>query len=220
MISSGFCRNDIYNEYEFALYYTSASTSTIGSAPLPGRKVSKERVTILAFANVDSTDNVPPLVVGKARRPQCFHGLSAAEHGFAYDSSGKGWMNTIAFNRWLERFDSHIGRNPERKVLLFIDNASAHRRLENLPTLNNVRIEFLPKRTTPILQALDMGMIACAKRRYVRKVTQRAVDLIDNGVTEGLYRINIKRAALWLTEIWSNIENDKVYNCWTKTTIV
>ena len=65
---------------------------------------SKQRVTFLVCANVDSTEFVPPIMIGKARRPRCFGDPDPSELGLEYDYGGKAWMNTAIFFRYLERF--------------------------------------------------------------------------------------------------------------------
>jgi len=152
-LTSQYHLNDIFNADEFGLYYTAAPTSTIGPGPLLGRKKSKERITFLVCANVDGSEYVPPLMIGRARRPRCFDGLDPTDIGIEdYDYGGKAWMNTAIFFRWLERFDSSIARTPGRKVLLFIDNCSGHGTRTNLPELNHVTIYFLPKNTTSTIR--------------------------------------------------------------------
>ena len=70
-------------------------------------------------------------------------------------------MNTAMLFRRLERFYSNIRRKPDRTVLLFIEYCTAHESTTNLPDLRHVRIEFLPKNASSILQPLDLGVIAC-----------------------------------------------------------
>ena len=142
---------DIFYADEFGLFYTQAPRRTIGPAPLLGRKNSKARLTFLVCTNVDGTDKLPPLMIGRARRPQCFNGLTAEQLGLDYDYSAESWMNIEIFCRWLLRVEKYVSLTPGRKILLFLDNASSHGSIDNLPNLRNVRIQFLPKRTTPIL---------------------------------------------------------------------
>ena len=67
--TSQYALNDVFNADEFRLFYTAASTNTIGPAPLPGKKMAKQRVTFFVCTNVDGTDRVQPLMIDKAERP-------------------------------------------------------------------------------------------------------------------------------------------------------
>ena len=212
--------NDIFNADEFRLYYFAAPTTTIGPGPLFGQKKSKQRITFLVYANVDDTEFMPPLMIGKACRPCCFGGADPSELGLEYDYAGKAWINTTIFFRLLKRFDSNITHTPNRKVSLFIDNCTARGSTTNLPELPHVRVELLPKNTTSILQPLDQRVIACVKQRYKQLTVQRAVDMIDAGHTENLYKIGLLLARIWVYDIWERMHNDIIYDCWCKSSIV
>ena len=87
-----------------------------------------------------ATENYPPLLVGRSCWPKCFGGMEATEFGVMYDSRGKGWMNSNIFARWLRGFDDYIGSARERKILLLIDNCSAHEKPDTFPELCDVLI--------------------------------------------------------------------------------
>ena len=164
----------------------------------PGRKDQNKRVTCLLRTNVDDTERLPPLVVGRARRPRCFDGRNAAELGFDYDFGLKSWMSSIMFMKWICRVDQYVGRTPVRTAVLFIGNASCHGTESDYTFLQNLRIYFLPKRTTALLQPLNLGIIAAVKKHYERKQAQRAVDLLESGITEHLYEVDLKLAINWI----------------------
>ncbi len=170
---------DVFDADEFGLAYKSAPTTTIAPSRLKGRKQNKDRITFLPCCNAAGTERLL-LIVGRAAQPRCFGGLSGAGHSFDYEHAPKSWMNRAVFYRWLHRFDSYIGREEGRKALLLIDKASSHGTYEQLPTLQHVRILFLPKRTTSLLHPLDAGFIACIKRKYLHRKMERAVDLIES----------------------------------------
>lgn len=88
------------------------------------------------------------------------------ELGFDYHSNKKAWMTSELFFNWLRRFDRTIGQDEGRKVLLLIDNFSAHGTPETMPTLQNVRVKFLPPNTTSKVQPVDAGIIAWLKAKY------------------------------------------------------
>lgn len=94
------------------------------------------------------------------------HGVQnvlAFEMQLNYTSAAKGWMNTTLFGNRFHKFDNYVGLTPDKRILLFIDNASVHSRLEILPSFAIIHVEFLPKRTTSILRPLDLGVIDSLK---------------------------------------------------------
>lgn len=89
-------------------------------------------------------------------------------------------MNTGLFFTWLHRFDSFISRVVDRKVLMLIDNASAHCTRETVPILPNVEVIFLPPNTTAKFKLLAAGIVACLKQGYRNWQYDMAVDNLDS----------------------------------------
>ena len=87
----------------------------------------------------------------------------------------------------------------------------------NLPQLRNVPIQFLPELITPILQPMDLGIMAAWKKLYQRKVVIRAVDLADEGILDNLYKVDLKTAITWVYDIWANMSGSTIHNCFTKS---
>ena len=94
------------------------------------------------------------------------------------------------------------------KLFYLIDNCSAHGVNTTLPWLLNVHVEFLPKNTTPILQVLDLEVIACLKNRYKRLLAQRAADLLETEISDNLCKIDLRTAAMRVYDVRSRIQND------------
>ena len=101
-----------------------------------------------------------------------------------------------------------------------MDNASSHGTTENLPTLQHVDIIFLPKNATFRMQPLDLGIIASVKYRYRGKQIERAVNLLDSGVRDDLYKTNIRTAISYVYDIWQGVDSSIVHNCWIKTQLI
>ena len=83
-----------------------------------------------------------------------------------------------------------------------------------------MRAVFLPKRTTSVLQILDLGVIASLKKRYQQKLSQRAVELIENNHFSSIYRVDLKMAITWVYEVWTRMESSINSNCWRKSMLV
>ena len=212
---------DIFNADEFGLFFQLPPTKTIGPGCLGERKKKKkDRATFLACVNADGSERLPPLVIGRSQHPRSFSGREVAGAGILYRSSPKAWMTRKLFFEWLLRVDTYIGQTPGRRVVLLVDNASCHGRSETLPTLANVDVIYLPKNTTSRTQPLDAGVIASVKSRYRKRQLERAVDLIEEGITDNLYSIDLYSAIRMIYEIWNRMETSIFVNCWAKTCLV
>ncbi len=65
---------DVYNADETGVFYKMQPDKTMGYKHVDwhGGKRSKERLSVLVCANMDASDKLPLLVIGKAAKPRCF----------------------------------------------------------------------------------------------------------------------------------------------------
>ena len=209
--------NDIFNVDEYGVFYKLPPTSTIGPTRLSGRKKNKDRFTVLSCCNADGTERLPALFIKKFQKPGCFLGRDPTEDGFEYRNSSKAWMTQSLFFDWLLSFEDYISATSGRRAVLVLDNASCHGCPNSLPVLRHVEVLYLPKRSTSRTQPLDAGIIACIKRRFRRRQLEKAVDLIENGVTQKLYSMDLYTAMCALAKIWERLEGTVIHNCWIET---
>ncbi|KAK3094873.1 hypothetical protein FSP39_007356, partial [Pinctada imbricata] len=116
------------------------------------------------------------LVISKSKDPRCFRGVKSLP--VTYTNSGNAWMTAEIFQNWLRDFNRDMARQ-KRKILLFIDNCSAHPK-GSADRLANIKMEFLPPNTTSIIQSVIQGIIRNLKFYYRSEVIQRIIGNIDN----------------------------------------
>lgn len=66
------------------------------------------------------------MIIGYARKPHAFKGKTGEELGFDYHHNQKGSITKALFYKWLHGLEIYFGGTPGRKVLLLLDNCSAH----------------------------------------------------------------------------------------------
>ena len=66
-----------------------------------------------------------------------------------------------------------------RKICLIVDNCSCH---IILGEFSNIKIIYLPKNSTSILQPLDQGIIAALKHKYRQLLTEKILDFDKNSI--------------------------------------
>ena len=100
----------------------------------------KEHITINACANETGTIKLPLLFTGKYNNPRCFCGINKETLPVIYCHQKNVWVNATIFKDW---FQNHfvpmtkqklIELGVEPKVLLIMDNCSAHPSKEELNT--------------------------------------------------------------------------------------
>ena len=123
-------------------------------------KNSKERITLLIGANMDGSEKLPLIMIGKSVNPRCFKNFKSKP--VDYRANKKAWMTTDIFQDWLLQLDRTY-RKKNRKTFLFIDNCTAH---NSIPLMNNVKVIFSPLNMTSVVQPMDQGIIKNLKNFY------------------------------------------------------
>ncbi|RHY51880.1 hypothetical protein DYB34_004871 [Aphanomyces astaci] len=214
---------DIYNMDETGVFYNGQPCTTISDQARPGQKKDKSRISVALAANADGSDKLPPMFIGKSKKPRCFGGLSSRELGLLYHSNRKAWMTMALFSEWISNFNSRMA-SEGRHVLLILDNASSHDPLDVI--LTNVRMLMLPPNTTAFLQPMDAGIIAAFKSHYKRRQMDHVVDMIDDPTVESgreprnLYAVDVLTAMRWSVSAWNCVTSTTIRNCWAHTGVL
>ena len=124
-------RADVYNADETGLYWRVLPNKThaIAGEICTGDKKSKEKVTILVCTNLSGSDKCPLLTIGKFRHPRCFNGVCCLP--MQYEANKSAWMTLSIFEEWLKKWDTELTKTA-RKIVLFIDNCSAHPHVQSI----------------------------------------------------------------------------------------
>jgi len=102
------------------------------------REKPKDRISDMLCANVDGSDKLKPLIIGKLQNPHCFKQFNTCLYCDYYTNKK---VNSI-LQEFLVAFNRRMVRE-QQNVLLLMDNI--HIIPENL---SNVQCEFLPPSTS------------------------------------------------------------------------
>ena len=170
---------DIYNADETSLFgkMLPQKTYAFKGEAVKGSKTSKDRMTLMLCCNMNGTDKLPPLLIGKSQKPQCLKrkNLGLSDLKCEYYSNKTAWMTAVIFELWLKKWNEKLARQ-KRNVLLLIDNAPSH----IVRTFSNIEIQFLPPNTTSKLQPLDQGIIYSVKMAYRRILAEKYLSAIED----------------------------------------
>ncbi|XP_057340566.1 tigger transposable element-derived protein 6-like [Microplitis mediator] len=197
---------DIFNADETGLFFKCLPDKSLifKNEKCHGGKHSKERLTVLLATNMTGTEKLKPLVIGKAKKPRCFSGCKSLP--VDYEANKKAWMTADIFKQWLIKLDKQMIRE-KRKILLFIDNCTAH---NVIPLLKAVKVKFLPPNTTSRLQPLDQGIIKNFKSFYRKEVVKK---LIADMEQKTVPAINVLHAIRMIDKAWRNVSESTIVNC-------
>ena len=203
---------NVFNLDETALFWRLLPDKThcFKKDKCQGGKKSKKRVTVLLCSNMDGSEKKPPLLIGKFNKPRCFNGVKKLP--VEYKANRKAWLTGDVFKEWLLSFDQEM-EGQERKVLLVLDNCSAHQ----IPAhLNATDILFLPPNSTSKLQPCDAGIIQNMKVHYRTAKVLKLVAYTDAGGSAENYQFSLLDAVCTLKQAWDKVSPTTISRCFRK----
>lgn len=211
--------NDVFNFDETALFYRLQPNKTLSSKPMPGKKKNLERITVCLCTNASGSKKLSPLIIGKHARPRCLKNIRNFNNlGISYKSNKTAWMTTTIFQEWLINFDKMTSSECDgRKVLLLLDNASAHN--INGLNLSSVEVLKLPAKTTSKLQPLDAGIIASFKAKYKCKLIQHILEMHRKSIANNT-KLTLLDAIRFTVSSWQEVSDITIQNCWKHTSLI
>ena len=140
--------SQIYNTDETGLYYRGLPNKSMvqGNAKVSGGKLPKNRISVLVTCSMTGVRK-RLLVIGLSQKPRGFPS-DRETLPVDYRNSKKAWMNSTIWIEYLRKWDREL-RFKNRKILLLADNAPSHPKVSGL---THIRLEFLPKNTTSLIQ--------------------------------------------------------------------
>lgn len=201
---------NIFNADETGLFYKCEPSKSLHlkGEKCHGGKRSKERITVLLGANMDGSEKLKPLVIGKFKNPRCFKNVKSLP--VDYEANRRAWMNSELFISWVRNLDKKFSRE-KRHVLLFIDNCPAHPKIDNLRSL---KLMFFPPNVTSVLQPMDQGIINSVKVHYRKMLISEKIKCVDKKVD---FVVNIKHAIEWINKAWFHITESCIQKCFAKS---
>ena len=169
-----------------------------------GGKKSKTRLTIAFFVNAAGEKAIEPLAVWRSEKPRCFKNIKSLSrsHGIYYYSNPKAWMTTEIMTSVLGKINRQM-EVAKRKSILFMDNAPCHP--ESLSErYSNIKVVFLPKNTTSMLQPLDAGIVRNVKLKYRKKLLKFVISRTNDNVnaTDIIQEVDVLKAIPWIKSAW------------------
>lgn len=200
---------NVFNADETALFYQMLPQRTLSlkGELCRGGKHSKVRVSVLLCTNMDGSEKIPPLVIGKSTSPRCFKGKRRLQ--LQYLANRKAWMTRDVFAGWLRDWDEKLKRQ-NRKICLFLDNCSAH---HTGVALENIELRFLPPNCTAVIQPIDQGVIMSLKAGYRKRVIDR---LLLNMRLKRDTKIDLYMAMEMLHAAWMSVTASTIANCFRR----
>ena len=157
---------------ETGLFWKQSPNRTLAIEAQSGGKKSKDRITMAFTSNADGSEKFVSWIIGKSKNPRCLKNINRNILRIIYRHNKSKWMTGIICEEYLRWLNNRM-RGEGRKVLLIMDNFSGHELgvhlVGGLTALSNVRIAWLPPKTTSYWQPMDQGIIVSFKVQYRRQ---------------------------------------------------
>lgn len=196
--------NDIFNADEFGLFYKLLPNKSLmfkGEMCYEG-KMSKDRLSVLACANMTGSEKLPILVVGKVVKPRCFRGVKSLPT--AYRANKRAWMTLELFIEWLWVQDCKFA-SENRKVALVVTSGTVH---PDIAGLKAIELVFLPHDTSIHMQPMCQGIIADLKHNYRTILLCRLLSSMD-----AKRQPTILQAMHFIQQAWSVVKQTTITQC-------
>lgn len=215
-----FTMHHLYNADESGLLWKDIPSETLvlsSESEAPGKKKSKERITITACSNLTGTCRIKLQIIGKSQRPRCFQGRVLPEE-MVYEANAKAWQTKLTFKRY---FREHIvptitayneRNNLAKGAILVLDNASSHSLYDDFKNDAGIHVLFLPPNCTSTHQPMDQSTLQPLKAHYKSKLMESISE--DDNWIEALKRVSLYDAVCWVSEAWKLLPDSVLVNSW------
>ena len=191
----------------------------------PGPKASKDHLTLLLGGNAAGDFKLKPLLVYPSENPRALRGCSKASLPVVWRSNRNDWLTPSIFQEWftgcfcpaVESYCASHGL-PHRALLL-LDSAPCHPvHLGGLSA--HVRVEFLPKNTSALIQPMNQGVIAAFKAHYLRRMLSQLVQETAGtdrpSVREFWRSYTVMTAVDNIAKAWAELQPATMNSAWRK----
>ncbi|XP_072254361.1 tigger transposable element-derived protein 2-like [Pyxicephalus adspersus] len=214
----------VYNADETALLWRCTPKKTTEDAESPSEfKASKDRVTVMCCSNAAGTHRCKLLVIGKSLHPWAFKGMT--QFPVHYRANKKGCITTDITLDWFQKcfvpearaHCNSVGLDPKCKILLILDNCSAHPKADLLVN-DNVFVVYLPPSCTSLIQPQGNGIIRSMKFTYRSLFMRSLLSSVNSGtpVQKFIKEFTIKDAVYCVANAWKSVKTSTLKNGWNK----
>ncbi|XP_074885781.1 tigger transposable element-derived protein 4 [Buteo buteo] len=133
--------------------------------------LSKDRITVVVGTNMDGSEKLPLLVIGKKSPCSFKDGKSLPVD---YEANDMAWMTSEVFEQWVRKLDDRF-QAQQRRVVILVDSLPAHTEVKNL---KSVKLVFSPLDSSSCT-ATKQGIIRSLKVKYRHCLIKRFVDCVE-----------------------------------------
>nr|XP_009675396.1 PREDICTED: tigger transposable element-derived protein 4 [Struthio camelus australis] len=199
---------NVFNVKETGLLYQMLPNNTFsfkGETCSVG-KLSQERITVVVGTNMDGSEKLPLLVIGKNRSPCSFKDVKSLP--VDYEANGRAWMTSEVFEQWMHKLDERF-QAQQRRVVIFVDPLPAHSEVKHLKAIDLV---FFPPDASSCI-AMKQGVIRSLKVKYRHCLFKRFVDCV---IGSKEFMLTLLDAVEMLHLCWSQVTPETIVKSYSE----
>ncbi|GEQ69820.1 hypothetical protein JCM33374_g3495 [Metschnikowia sp. JCM 33374] len=207
-------QEDVYILDETSLYWKQRPDIKVAAYDRTQMKKNMSHFTVLLGCNSDGSHKLAPWIIGHADRPRCFDAakVNTESLGCVWRSNNNASVTTAIVREWLLEFDRNIAaQHPSRRVVLLMDNYSAHE--SAVTSLRNTTVCFTPPTMAERKMPFDWGVFANFKKHYHEKWLQYMFAEYHHK-RDPLCTVNVLKAILWCVWAWQKVPQITIINSW------
>ncbi|XP_015339967.1 tigger transposable element-derived protein 4 [Marmota marmota marmota] len=194
---------NVFNIKETGLLYRMLPTNTFafkGETCSVG-KLCKDRITLVVGANMDGSEKLPLLVIGKNKNPHCFKGIKSLP--VHYEANRMAWMTSDIFEQWMQKLDEKF-QAQQRRVVIFVDSSPAHPEVKNL---KSIELAFFPSCLSSKFVAMKQGVIKSLKIKYRHCLIKKFLSSVEDSRE---FTFSLLDAVDTLHLCWSTVTSETI----------
>ncbi|XP_063277400.1 tigger transposable element-derived protein 4-like [Prinia subflava] len=189
---------NVFYIQETGLFYQMLPHNTFAfkGETCPVGKQSKGSITVVVGTNMDGSEKLPLLIIGRSKSPRSFKDVKSLP--VDYEANDRVCMTSGLFEQWMHKLDNRF-QGQQCQVVIVVDSLPAHTEVKNL---KSVKLVFFPPDSSSYI-AMKERTIISLKVKYKHCLIKRFVDCVES---------NKEFMLILLDEI------EMLYLCWREVT--
>ena len=223
-------RDQVFNCDETGLNWRQLPRRTLvagGETSAKGFKKLKERVTLMACANISGTIAMPLVFIHKSVNPHCFRHVRKEDLPVDYYSQRNAWMNSALFKRWFSGTICSIMQNCTARERTDIESSSAYRQRSKSPWCRSFddwgQGNYMLLSAPSLIQPMDR-VLENIKSLHSRDLLIRVLDEEDTrkeSFIEYARRLTVRDATHMASKAWREVTSKQtVAKSWHNSQLV
>nr|XP_045618267.1 uncharacterized protein LOC123770459 isoform X1 [Procambarus clarkii]XP_045618268.1 uncharacterized protein LOC123770459 isoform X1 [Procambarus clarkii]XP_045618269.1 uncharacterized protein LOC123770459 isoform X1 [Procambarus clarkii]XP_045618270.1 uncharacterized protein LOC123770459 isoform X1 [Procambarus clarkii]XP_045618271.1 uncharacterized protein LOC123770459 isoform X1 [Procambarus clarkii] len=222
----GYSPDQVFNANETELYWKRLPDSTFVTKDktfVSGLETAQDYLSLLLCANASGDLKMKPMMVYHSKEPHSLKGTSLSQLPVLWKWNKTPRVTAELFEDWFVNYAIPTVqnycqcKNLAEKALILVDHAQNHPLYLN-DIHDTIKIMYLPRNTTSLIQPLSQGIFTQLKCMYLKSVLQNLLLETEgkeaNDVKEFWKSYTIKDCIMCISKCWCSISQETLNCVW------